>query len=218
MGLKTVWGGKRLLFFYERISRADLRVVERQMSERKFDPSLILGTAERCMFGYPRVVVCSPFAGLTPFPTSFWLTCPWLYRFAGTIESRGGVGELERLLSRYPHEWLLYNVDHSLARLSLLPPAKLSFLRRFKSGLFDRLRRGGVGGTRHDAGSPARVKCIHLQIASWLAFRRHPGEEWLEERGAGQDCGGVMKKFCSCAARRADHIQASITMDAMELR
>jgi len=189
MSLKKILGGKRLLFFYERINGQDLRVVKRQMSERNFDPAIILGSAARCRHGCPRVIVCSPLAGATPFPTSFWLTCPWLSRLAGKIESSGGVGELERwLVDHAPFEWLLFNMDHRLARLSLMPPAKLDFLRRFKPGVFDRLRRGGVGGTRYDEGSPIRVKCIHLQIASWLALRRHPGEEWLAAHGAGQDC------------------------------
>ena len=200
MSLKTVSGGKRLLFFYESISVSDFRVVERQMSERKFDPTLILGVADHCPFGCPRVVVCSPLAGVTPFPTSFWLTCPWLSRVAGKLESSGGVGELERWIASHSAlEWLLFDIDHRLARLSLLPPAELNFLRRFRPRIFDRLRRDGVGGTRYDAGSTVRVKCIHLQIASWLAFRRHPGEEWLTAHSADQDCGGAMKGLCNLA-------------------
>ena len=197
MNFKTVWGGKRLLFFYEAPNPWDLRVIERLMGGRKFDPGLILGTANRCRFGCPRVIVCSPLMGIAPFPTSFWLTCPWLMRFIGTVESGGGVGELERWLeNRARDEWLLFDMDHRLARMTLLPPGVLNYLRRFKPKVFDRLRRDGVGGVRYDRNSFIRVKCIHLQAASWLAFRRHPGAEWLNARGVGQDCEGVMKKFC----------------------
>ncbi|MCL2009084.1 MAG: DUF501 domain-containing protein [Synergistaceae bacterium] len=193
MTLKTVSpGGKRLLFFYEKRRPSDIRVIQRQMSERKFDPALILGTANRCRFGCPRAVVCSPLSGGVPFPTSFWLTCPWLARHIGNVESSGGVGELEQWLENHARgEWLIFEAEHRLARMALLPPAHLKFLRRFKPAFFDRLRRGGAGGIRHSGGSPIRVKCIHLQTASWLAFRRHPGEEWLKARGIGQDCAGV---------------------------
>ena len=198
----TISGGKRLLFFYERLCRTDLRMVERQMAERKFDPALVLGTANRCRFGCPRVVVCSPLAGGVPFPTSFWLTCPWLCHFIGTVESGGGVGELERWLehrcgeNRAYREWALFDMEYRLVRMALLPPSRLNLLRRFRPKVFDRLRRDGIGGTRYAPGSPIRVKCIHLQAASWLAFRGHPGEEWLTTHGASQDCGGAMKKLC----------------------
>ena len=194
-------GGRRILFFYEPLRGADLRVVERQMWSRKFDPALVLGTANRCRFGCPRVIVCSPLAGVTPFPTIFWLTCPWLLRFVATIESGGGVGKLERWLEKHAknrvrNEWLLFDMDYRLARMALLSPDALNFLRRFKPKIFEHLRRDGVGGTRYDGRSPIRVKCIHLQVASWLAFGRYPGEEWLRAQGAGQDCGGAMSTLC----------------------
>ena len=160
------------------------------MSERKFDPALILGTASRCRFGYSRVIVCSPLLKLTPFPTSFWLTCPWLTRIIGAVESGGGVKELERWLESRRDEWLSFEMDHRLARMALLPPGVLNFLRRFRPNVFDRLRRDGVGGARYDGYTP-RVKCIHLQTASWLALRRHPGGEWLKARGLDLDCGGA---------------------------
>ena len=171
------------------------------MSGRRFDSTLILGTADRCRFGCPRVIVCSPLSGLTPFPTTFWLTCPWLDRFIGAVESEGGVGELERWLEGRcgegrRDEWLLFDADHRLARMALLSPDSLDYLQRFKPEVLDRLSSGGVGGIRYDGSSPIRVKCIHLQAASWLAFRRHPGEEWLAARGVGQDCGGAMKRSC----------------------
>jgi len=181
-------------------------MVERQMAERKFDSGRIIGTAARCRFGCPRVIVCSPLKGVIPFPTSFWLTCPWLARLIGSVESGGGVSDLERWLEadkrqKKHNKNERFDIDHRLARMALLPPARLNFLRRFKPQIFDRLRRGGAGGIRNDRhdgdeNSRVRVKCIHLQTASWLAFRRHPGEEWLKERGIGQDCGGAMKKLC----------------------
>ena len=203
MNLIAVSGGGRLLFFYESLRLSDLHIVERQMAARKFDPAPVLGTADRCRFGCPRVVVSSPLsAEAVPFPTSFWLTCPWLRHLIGTIESGGGVSELERWLEsrekiRVRSEWLLFDTDYRLARMSLLPPSRLDYLRCFKPKIFDRLFRDGIGGTRYQPESPIRVKCIHLQTASWLAFRRHPAEEWLRSRGVGQDCGGAMRELCS---------------------
>ncbi|MDR1376540.1 MAG: DUF501 domain-containing protein [Synergistaceae bacterium] len=191
-------GGKSLPFFYEKLYPSDFFTILRQMRGHKFDASLILGTADRCRFGCPRVIVCSPLRMLTPFPTSFWLTCPWLARFVGTIESGGGVGELEHWIERYaPHAWIPFNMEHQRIRLALLPETALNFLRRCVPSVFRRLRGGGVGGIRYDTKTRrVRVKCIHLQAASWLALRHHPGSAWLEAQNMRQDCRGGMKDFC----------------------
>ena len=206
-------GGSSFPFFYETLRPSDSLAVLRQMRGHKFDASLILGIADRCRFNCPRVIVCSPLnikaqgnrprsapgsPSLAPFPTSFWLTCPWLARFVGTIESGGGVGELERWIERRAlDEWIPFNIEHQRIRLALLPEAAVNFLRRFMPQVFQRLRGGGVGGIRYDTQTrQVRVKCIHLQVASWLALGRHPGGPWLEGQNAGQDCGGGMKNFC----------------------
>ena len=188
-------GGRHLPFFYEPPTPADICSVTRQMQGRKFDASLILGTADRCRFGCPRVIVCHPLHAGKPFPTSFWLTCPWLVRRIGELEAEGGVAALENWIELRSHElWIPFNMEHQRIRLELLGRASLLFLRRFHPRFFGRLRSGGVGGSRY--GRTVRVKCIHLQTASWLALRVHPGAEWLKERGAGEDCSGKMKTFC----------------------
>ncbi|MDR2529675.1 MAG: DUF501 domain-containing protein [Synergistaceae bacterium] len=173
-------GGDGLPFFYERLS-PDIQVVLRQTRGRKFDPSLILGVANRCRFGFPRVTICSPLRGSTPFPTTFWLTCPWLIRRVGALEAEGGVGELERWIEAHAlHEWAPFNVEHQRLRLTLLSEAE-------RPQILESLRAGGVGGIRY-AETKVYVKCVHLQAASWLALGHHPGQEWLEARGASQEC------------------------------
>ncbi|MDR2175455.1 MAG: DUF501 domain-containing protein [Synergistaceae bacterium] len=153
------------------------------MRGRKFGEARILGTANRCRFGFPRVIVCAPLRDMSvPFPTSFWLTCPRLVRSLGEAESRGGVRELARWIELHaPREWISYNILHQRLRLALLSEPELRFLRRFRPGLLKGLR-GGVGGLRFGAERQIHVKCLHLQAASWLALRRHPGAPWLAAR------------------------------------
>jgi hypothetical protein len=177
-------GAGSLPFFYEPFTPADARTVARQMQGRKSGAARILGTANRCRFGFPRVIVCAPLRGLSdPFPTSFWLTCPRLVRSVSEAESAGGVRELERWIALHaPREWIPFNILHYRLRLALLSEPTLHFLRRFRPRLLKRLR-GGVGGLRFDGGEKQKkqihVKCLHLQTASWLALRRHPGALWL---------------------------------------
>lgn len=184
-------GGNSLPFFYETCSGSDRRSVVRQMRERKFEASLVLGTAKRCRFGVPQVIVCSPLYRILPFPTSFWLTCPWLVRHLARLESEGGVGRLEHWMRHCPPAtWIGYNMDHQKLRLGLLSAAQSVFLRAFRPQFFGRLRSGGIGGIRY--GPEIRVKCLHLQAASWLALGRHPAAVWLEAHGVKGDCGGEL--------------------------
>ena len=140
-------------------------------------------------------MICAPMSGvrpnaLRPFPTSFWLVCPWLLRQAGKVESEGGVHRLEEWLTHHaPDQWRAYNRLHQRLRLSLMSPARLNFLRRFHPNLFRSLRLGGVGGIRPQHGE-VRVKCLHLQTASWLALGCHPGAEWLQAEGLAGECDG----------------------------
>ena len=188
-------GGRTPPFFYSVLRPGELQAVARRMEGRRFDPSLILGSGSRCRFGGVRVLVCVPLAGLRPFPTTFWLVCPWLVRRAGTVEAEGGVRRLEGWLNlRAPGEWRPYNREHQLVRLRLMNPLVRDLLRRFRPAVWDRLRQAGVGGTRY--GSEIRVKCLHLQTASWLALSRHPGAAWLRGEGLGEDCRGTMASLC----------------------
>lgn len=169
--------------------------MERRMEGHRFDPALIRGLSARCRFGAARVLVCAPLVGLRPFPTTFWLVCPWLLRRAGTVEAEGGVRRLEDWLARQaPRGWRPYNREHQILRLMLMSPLERDLLRRFRPGVLERLRRPGVGGIRY--GSEIRVKCLHLQTASWLALSRHPGAPWLAGEGLDGDCGGTMVRLC----------------------
>ncbi|NLL36250.1 MAG: DUF501 domain-containing protein [Fretibacterium sp.] len=160
------------------------------MAGRRFDSALMLGTTARCRFGRPRVIVCSPLGkGFAPFPTTFWLSCPWLVRVIGALEASGGVKELELWLThRSVKSWRSYNREHQRLRLALLSRERRAYLSAFKPEVWERLRTAGVGGISY--GFEVNVKCLHLQTASWLALGRHPGVAWLEEKGLAEDCKG----------------------------
>jgi hypothetical protein len=52
----------------------------------------VRGVAVRCPYGYPAVTEQEPFAEAgEPFPTAYYLTCPWLVGSISRIEAEGGV-------------------------------------------------------------------------------------------------------------------------------
>lgn len=175
-----VAGGEMPPLFFEGLRRGDLETILEQVAERKFDERILFGVAARCPLGAPSVILCRPLFRGRPFPTTFWLTCPHVIQQCDALEAEGGVRELESFLAQKPLEWRNYGVLHSAIRMRFVKPAVRRFLSARRKRMWDSLRKGRVGGTRE--ASRIRVKCLHLQAASWLALGHHPGEKWLESR------------------------------------
>ena len=196
-----LWGRRMPPFFYSPLTSGQREGVRCRMEGHRFDESIILGGAAPCPWGGLRVLVCAPasFAepgAPRPFPTTFWLLCPWLVRRAGEVESAGGVRALEAwIMERGAEEWKAYGRLHALLRLGLLGTRGRAALAAASAGLLEAVARGGAGGTRGDG---VRVKCLHLQTASLLALGTHPGAEWLREQGLTGDCG----RRADCPLRR----------------
>ena len=67
----------------------DRLVVGWQIGRR---PRAFRRVAVRCAHGYPAVTEQAARAeGGTPFPTTYWLTCPWLVAALARVEAAGGV-------------------------------------------------------------------------------------------------------------------------------
>ncbi|MBQ7544008.1 MAG: DUF501 domain-containing protein [Synergistaceae bacterium] len=175
----------------------ELRELSARYSDNKqrFDPSLIAGCV-RCRFGGIQVLVCRPFTGKRIFPTTFWLVCPYLTKLAGTLESRGGVSELEKSIKDV-HEWRRYNMLHQVIRLGLAGKVQRRFMQKYRASVYRSVMRSGIGGMKQTDG--VNVKCLHLQAASMIALGRHPGGEWLRTAGLCSDCGERHSCCRSCS-------------------
>lgn len=175
MILKT--GGSCPPFLLGRPGTRDLEALKRQMAARKFDAGIALRVVCRCRWGFPQVILCRPLFRGKPFPTTFWLSCPHLDQLCGKIEAYGGVRSLEESMKDSFASWAAYHRQHVSLRLGLLGHARSKFLLRYHRGLWRALQAGGVGGIR--LRDRITVKCLHLQVASWLALGQHPGSRWL---------------------------------------
>lgn len=173
----------------------DLWVIEKQMSKRNFSPKMVYAVGERCVWGFPRVVICRPLYAMKPFPTTFWLTCPWLVRECGRCESGGGIGDLENFMSSKAKDWSSYNVCLRALRISLLGTAERNFLRLRRRGRWEVLRRTLIGGIAGSGRRPV-MKCLHLQVAAWLGIGYHPGKEWLSAKFPVLDCSDPSRYPC----------------------
>lgn len=102
----------------------------------------------RCPHGFPAVTEQAPYtADGTPFPTMYWLTCPWLVQAIDRIEAAGGVRRYSEAASADPR------LARSLARAN-------AEQRKLRPELD-----AGIGGSRR----PGSVKCLHAHAAFALA-------------------------------------------------
>ncbi|MDQ3865629.1 MAG: DUF501 domain-containing protein [Actinomycetota bacterium] len=119
--------------------------------------------AVRCRHGFPAVTEQDAFTpDGRPFPTTYYLTCPWLVAAVSRLEAEGGVARWARNAADDPE------LGASLARAD----AEQRQLRPE----FD----GGIGGTRERSG----LKCLHAHAAFALASPRYElGERVVAEAG-----------------------------------
>jgi len=134
---------------------SDRAVVERQLGR---PPRAFRRVVVRCPFGRPAVTEQAAYddAG-EPFPTTYWLTCPYLVAAVSRQEAAGGVERWSRAAAG----------DAELA--ASLDRAN-DVQRRVRPELDL-----GIGGARHGAGS---LKCLHAHVAFALA---RPGYELGEQ-------------------------------------
>jgi len=128
----------------------DLRIIESQLGRA---PRGVVDIAHRCACGAPDVVRTEPrLPDGTPFPTSYYLTCPRLASAIGTLESQGVMREMEARL----------HTDSDLA--SRYRKAHEHYLvQREELGHVEEIAGISAGGM------PDRVKCLHVLAGHALA-------------------------------------------------
>ena len=113
-------------------------------------------TAVRCSFGRPAVIATKPaLEDETPFPTLFWLTCPWLVTSISHLESLGQIASwAERLRD-----------DEGLRSKMMAADEEYRQLRAVEADGKDPFPAVGIAGQR----DPLMTKCLHAHVAAALA-------------------------------------------------
>jgi uncharacterized protein len=149
------------------VAAGDLAAVEAQLGR---PPRGTHAVAHRCPCGLPDVVTTEPrLPDGTPFPTTYYLTCPRAASLVGTLEGSGLMREMEQRLG----------TDDDLA--ASYAAAHDAYLTA-RDALGDVPEIAGVSA----GGMPDRVKCLHVLAAHALAAGRgvNPlGDEVLDRLG-----------------------------------
>lgn len=174
--------------FWTAVSDGDKKLLSRRNEKRHFDAGLVAAVAARCRWGFPQSVVCLPVtAEGTPFPTLFWLTCPYLERKCGELESQRLIAEVEKILAGQPDEVAAWHWRYCQLRTTLLRSRLSASVGAVAGKTEKRLQDCGVGGINWHA-NPFAAKCLHLQAATWLGMREHPASDWLADKIGPTSC------------------------------
>jgi hypothetical protein len=137
------------------IDTGDLAVIEAQLGR---PPRGVHGLGHRCPCGNPDVVLTQPrLEDGTPFPTTFYLTCPRAASRIGTLEGSGLMKEMEARLASDPELATAYAAAHErylAARAALAREVGQSVPE------IEGISAGGM---------PDRVKCLHVLAGQALA-------------------------------------------------
>jgi len=174
------------------VTRDDLQIIQQQIGRA---PRGVIGVPTRCGYGYPVVALVYPVIDGKPFPTIHWLTCPFLRLAIDRIEARGGVGDLERRVAADGELEQALDAAHERVirdRLALLTAEDREALER--RGMISSLSERGIGGIR----DRARIKCLHLHVATELASADPVGAIVLDRLACGRECD---EKEVICSAR-----------------
>jgi len=145
----------------------DAAVIEAQLGR---PPRAAHDVGHRCPCGNPDVVATEPrLEDGTPFPTTFYLTCPRAASLIGTLEASGLMREMSDRLETDPDLAAAYQRAHE------------SYL-AFREAIAHVPEIAGVSA----GGMPSRVKCLHVLAGQSLAQGRgvNPlGDEVLDALG-----------------------------------
>lgn len=138
----------------------------------------VVAVAVTCPYGFPQVTVnrllLQRDRRFDLFPNLFWLSCPYLVQEVGHLEAAGGVRRAERKIREDPSYAALYMQAHRAyrdERRRLLAADDEAFLRSVGA---EAVADSGIGGLHNFR----RVKCLHAQLAHFLARGGNPvGEE-----------------------------------------
>jgi len=120
----------------------------------------------RCSYGYPQVIRVHPVVQGKPFPTLYWLTCPFLSKEIDHLEAAGWVKQLEdRMIGETDLHSAMQAAHRRYCRQRdrLLSSEEKATLEA--NGTMVGLSGRGIGGIS----DWNRLKCLHLHVAHGLA-------------------------------------------------
>ncbi|MBT1248528.1 MULTISPECIES: DUF501 domain-containing protein [unclassified Thermosipho (in: thermotogales)] len=141
-----------------------------------------------CSYGFPQVVVSLPVKDGKPFPTLYYLTCPFLVKEVSRLEEKGMIKEIERIISedeRFKERLFLAHKKVIYLRDKFFLEKEFLDFKRWR----EELKKVGTGGISNFS----KVKCLHLHLADFLSGIENPVGELVFKKLERSEC---EDKYC----------------------
>jgi hypothetical protein len=148
------------------VTKSDLDIIYNQLN-RKVDN--ILSITLRCKYNYPQVIQCFPLKDNKPFPTLYWITCPYLIEEVSKLESDSLIKTLQlKIIEDHDLNEQVYHahLEEIKKRLIILGDQ----LEELPDNIKKKIKESGIGGT----GDFNKIKCLHMHLASFLSNEPNP--------------------------------------------
>ena len=165
------------------VTESDRGAVQRQLGR---EARGAVAVAHRCACGEPDVVMTAPrLPDGTPFPTTYYLTCPRMTGAVSTLEAEGRMRQMQQRLAG----------DAGL---------RASYRSAHERYLADRAELGDVPEITgiSAGGMPDRVKCLHVLVGQALASG--PGINPFGDEALREIVDRGLARGRSCAERSAE--------------
>lgn len=154
------------------VDAAQLAIVEEQLGRPSRGRTAVV---HRCAFGLPTTLRVDPrLEDGTPFPTTFWSSCPVLNSAVGTLEGEQQMAAVNDRIGEDPE----FRAAYVAAQERLV---------EFRDEL------GGgekLPGDPTAGGRPGHVKCLHTAVGHHLATRDNVVGAWVLEQLRPLPCAG----------------------------
>ncbi len=161
------------------VSHKDREIIEFQLGREAVN---LGGILEYCPFGKPALLLTLPYShGKGIFPTTYWLSCPYLVKEVSRLEDQGMIRELTGRLKedeQFRDELKKAHINYARKRSLLLDDDDRRSLRKSSPDMLDVIENSGVGGIRDKGG----IKCLHTHLADFLVNGINPVGKFVRER------------------------------------
>lgn len=152
----------------------DEEVVGRQLGRA---PEGMVRVSARCSYGLPTAIMCSPIVvrsgAAEPFPTLYWLTCPYLRDKVGLLEGGRYFPEIRARL-RMDEDFAGRVQDAAVSyrdkRRQLYDELPESIKNMISEAATKSLLESGPGGIK----ASGNIKCLHIYLANYISGEEDP--------------------------------------------
>lgn len=147
-----------------------IKIIEKQIDRK---PEGMVEVTVECPFGYPAVIKVYPFFNGRVFPTTYWLTCPYLQKEISVLEDKGWITKMQKIVDndkavaqalKSSHE------DYAKERFGMLDSREKEKMKEISDDIYKTLKKSGIGGVKDKKG----IKCLHTHVADFLVNRDNP--------------------------------------------